>query len=121
MTHPTETPTAQRLDRTTFFGSADLRGAGMTLSGANLTCVFGSVLLDLREAALASAEVTLETFTLFGSVEVRVPASWRVITDVQPILGSASESGLPPALSEASPTLRVTGTVLFGSVELERF
>lgn len=121
MTTPIPTSTPGRLDRTVFFGSADLQGAGMTISGANLSCIFDSVRLDLREAAQAAAEVTLETFTLFGSVEVRVPASWRMVTEVQPILGSVEESGLPPALWEDSPTLRVTGTVLFGSVELERF
>lgn len=121
MTLPTQTSPSQHLDRTVFFGSADLQGAGMTISGANLSCIFGSVRLDLREAALAEVEVGLETFTLFGSVELRVPASWRVVMDVQPILGSAEERGSTPALTETSPTLRVSGTVMFGSVELERF
>lgn len=115
------TQSTQRLDQSVFFGSTDLQGAGMTISGANLSCVFGSVKIDLRAAELAAQEVKLELFTLFGSVELRVPASWRVVSDVQPILGSFGECGVPPALSEGAPTLRFSGTVIFGSVELERF
>jgi hypothetical protein len=115
------TQTGQRLDRTVFFGSADLQGAGMVLSGANLSCVFGSVRGDLRAAELAAQEVTLECFILFGSLELRVPASWRVMMDVRPLFGSADERGLPPTLEAGAPTLRVSGTVIFGSVELERF
>jgi hypothetical protein len=117
----TPSPTTQRLDRTVIFGGAYLRAAGMSVSGGNLSCVFGTVRIDLRGAALAAPEVKLEVFVLFGGVELRVPASWRVISDVQPILGSVEEGGGAPALSDASPTLRVTGTVIFGELELERF
>lgn len=115
------TQTAQRLDRTVFFGSTEVQGAGLTVSHANLTCVFGSARLDLRAATLAQPEVTLELFVLFGSLELRVPASWRVVTDVQPIFGSADERGVPPSLEDTPPTLRVRGTVIFGNADLERF
>jgi hypothetical protein len=115
------TAPAQRVDRTVIFGSAEVRAAGMHVSGGNLSCVFGSIRLDLREATLAAPEVKLEFFVLFGGVELRVPASWRVLSDAQPILGSVDEVGVPPALSDASPTLRLSGTVIFGELELERF
>jgi len=114
------TQTAERLDRTVFFGSAEVQGAGTALSGGSLTCVFGSAQVDLRAAELVG-EGTLELFVLFGSLELRVPASWRVVMDVQPIFGSAEEGGVPPSLGDAPPTLRVRGTVIFGSAELERF
>lgn len=115
------TNAAQRLERTVFFGSADVQGTGTALSGGSLTCVFASARADLRAATLAVEEVTLEIFVLFGSVELRVPASWRVVTDVQPIFGSAEERGVAPLLGDTPPTLRVRGTVIFGSIELERF
>jgi hypothetical protein len=54
------TPTNQRLGRTIFFGSAELQGAGMVLSSANLTCGFDSARLDLRSVELATPEVTYE-------------------------------------------------------------
>ncbi len=109
------------LDRTAVFGSVDVNGAGSALTGANITCIFGSAKVDLRAAEPIGAEAKLECFLLFGSRELRVPAAWRVVLDVQPFFGSADERGVTPALSPDAPTLHVSGTVVFGSVELERF
>ena len=92
----TQQPVADVLDRTAIFGSVDVQGAGLVASKANFTCVFGSV-----------------------KVELRVPAAWRVVMDVQPLFGDLKERGAPP--TPDAPTLRVRGTVLFGDAELERF
>ena len=115
------TPRPERLDRTAIFGSVDVNVAGLGVSGANLTCIFGSARIDLRAASLVGGAVNLECFVLFGSLELRVPASWPVVLDVQPFFGSSEERGVPPAFTADAPTLKVSGTVIFGSVELERF
>lgn len=109
------------LDRTAVFGSVDVNGAGSALTGANITCIFGSAKVDLRAAELTTAEAKLECFLLFGSLELRVPSSWHVVLDVQPFFGSADERGVAPALGPDAPTLHVSGTVIFGSALLERF
>lgn len=109
------------LDRSAVFGSVDVQGAGLVVSRANITCIFGSANVDLRAAELMGAEVGLECFILFGSLELRVPAAWRVIMDVQPFFGNVEERGAPPALEPGAPTLRIRGTVIFGNAELERF
>ncbi len=109
------------LDRSAVFGNVDVQGAGMVLARANLTCIFGSVKVDLRAAELASATVGLECFVLFGNLELRVPAAWRVVTDVQPFFGNVEERGVPPTPEPDAPTLRIRGTVVFGNAELERF
>ncbi len=111
----------ERLERTVFFGSADVQGTGLVVSHVNLSCVFGSARLDLRAATLAEPEVTVACFLLFGNLELRLPAAWRVVTEVQPIFGSTDERGVAAAPEPGAPTLRVRGTVLFGSAELERF
>lgn len=109
------------LDRTAVFGSVDGSGAGSAITGANITCIFGEAKVDLRAAELVGQEVKLECFLLFGSLELRVPAAWRVVMDVQPFFGSAEDKGVSPVLGTDAPTLKVQGTVVFGSVELERF
>lgn len=116
-----QTTAGERLERTLFFGSAEIQGAGRTLSGVNLTCIFGSARLDLRSTDLAGTEVRLEALLLFASVELRVPASWRVITDVQPLFGNIEERGVAPSVPTDAPTLRITGTVMFANLELGRF
>lgn len=115
-------PTSENaLDRSAVFGSVAVQGAGLVVSRANITCVFGSAKVDLRAAELMGAEVGLECFILFGSLELRVPAAWRVIMDVQPFFGNVEERGVPPAAEPGAPTLRIRGTVIFGNTELERF
>ena len=116
--HP---PSEHVLDRSAVFGSVDVQGAGLVVSRVNLTCVFGSAKVDLRAAELAGAEVATECFVLFGDIELRVPAAWRVIMDVQPFFGDVEERGAPPATEPDAPTLRVRGTVIFGDAKLERF
>lgn len=111
----------EQLEKTVLFGSAQMQGAGVTISKVETTCIFGELHIDLRSAKLEAAEVGLETMLLFGSVELRVPASWRVITDVQPLFGSVEERGVAPAVQEDAPTLRIGGTVVFASLTLERF
>ena len=109
------------LDRSAVFGSVDVQGAGLVVSRVNLTCIFGSAKVDLRAAELMSAEAELECFILFGGLELRVPAAWRVVMDVQPFFGNVEERGAPPAITPDAPTLRIRGTVVFGNAELERF
>lgn len=111
---------ADILDRTAVFGSVQVNGAGSAITGANITCIFGEAKVDLRAAELVG-QVKLECFLLFGSLELRVPAAWRVVMDVQPFFGSVEDRGASPTLGTDAPTLKVEGTVIFGSVELERF
>lgn len=63
----------ERLERTVFFGSADVQGTGLVVSHVNLSCVFGSARLDLRAATLAEPEVTVACFLLFGSLGYAFP------------------------------------------------
>lgn len=74
------------LDRTAVFGSVDVNGADSALTGANITRIFDSAKVDLRAAELIGAEAKLECL-LFGSLELRVPAFWRVVLDVQSFFG----------------------------------
>ena len=115
------TPRPEQLDRTAIFGSVNVNGAGLAVSGGAITCIFGEAEVDLRAASLVAGEVKCECFILFGNLELRVPASWRVVLDVQPFFGDVGERGVLPSFGADAPTLRVGGFVIFGSVELERF
>ena len=111
----------EELNRTAVFGSVDVNGTGLAVSGATITCIFGEAKVDLRAASLVGSEVKCECFILFGSLELRVPASWRVVLDVQPFFGNAEERGVSPSFAADAPTLKVSGFAIFGSALLERF
>jgi two-component system response regulator DesR len=85
--------TGERLERTVFFGSAVVQGAGLALSHANLTCVIGSAWLDLRAATLAEPEVTVECFLLFGSLELAAEVARSVPKTRVVILTTFARSG----------------------------
>ncbi len=80
--------------------------------------VFGSVELDLNEAMLETAQVTIQANAVFGSVVLYVPDDITVSTGGTGVFGEYS--GLHESPSPDRPHLTVTGLALFGSVEVKR-
>jgi predicted membrane protein len=58
--------------------------------------VMGSCAIDLRDASIVSPhEPVLEVFAMWGSIEVRVPTDWTVVSHVDPIMGGYEDSTRP--------------------------
>ena len=83
--------------------------------------VMGSVVLDLRDADLAD-EVTIYANAVMGSVEIIVDARTAVVLEGVPIMGGFDEhrSRVPLEIGPDSPTVRVKGFALMGSVDVRR-
>ena len=56
----------------------------------------------------------------FGSVERYVPSHWRVIDDLNSSLANAEVSRKLQSNDADAPTIRVTGSVSLGNVEVKR-
>ena len=83
--------------------------------GGEAVAVFGSLALDLREAALAGGAARLDVTAVFGGVELKVPPGWRVNRhNLTAVLGSVEQSRQEPAPEQATGELTLTGTVLLG-------
>ena len=69
--------------------------------------LFGTIVLDLREARLAGPEVELDIYNLFGTVTVIVPAGVQL--DVEGGGAFASQVIEPPSMSppDGAPRLRI--------------
>ena len=74
----------------------------------------GGIAVDLREAKLAP-DAQLELGSLFGGIALRVPAGWRVESDVRSLAGGAAVD-VPEPDDPNAPTLRVTGFSAFGGI-----
>ncbi len=87
--------------------------------GGDITAIFGSAELDLRDALLEGESVVLENFVMFGGAEIRVPENWDVRVQATAIFGGIDNKSTP-ASSEAQnrPVLILSGLVLFGGVEV---
>lgn len=103
-------------------GEQRREGAWVVPSLYTATAIMGNVLLDLRQAAFATPEVTVACSVLMGEVKIRIAPDVTVIDEVTTILGESrqrSSRDLPP-VPYGGPVLRVRGTVVMGEVRIER-
>jgi len=100
-------------------GSVERKGRWVVPTNLTARAFWGSLVLDFREASLAAGITTLDIRATMASVELILPPSLAIDVDVSSIMGSCEERHRAPV--EADPTrpfLRVTGTVIMGSVEI---
>jgi hypothetical protein len=115
--------------------SADLiperRGAVAFLSSTNrdgdwilprlfrVVSFMGNVELDLTNVRLGPGESEIEIRCMWGNVEITAPPDIRVEVDGQPFIGVFEVARkVPSTLSPDAPLLRVTGSVVMGSVTI---
>ena len=116
--------TADVLEAVAIFGGTERRISSQTFKGGRATSIFGGVELDFRDANIEGDEATLDVNCIFGGVEIRVPDAWIVDSRSIPVLGGYSDktrlsaSAPQEQTSEKIKTLIVTGTVIFGGVEI---
>jgi hypothetical protein len=84
--------------------------------------LMGSVVVDLREAQLAAQHTQVNASAIMGEVKIIVPAHMHVVLDGTPIMGEFSQARdkTPAELGPGSPTVRVRGMALMGSVTVQR-
>jgi hypothetical protein len=103
-----------------FFGSVERRGAWIAPDRISVSAVFGSSVIDFREARFSSNSVTLDVRAIFGSLEVIVPPQLAVECDGSSIFGSIESHGGGAAIADPDrPVLRIVGTALFGSIDVQ--
>lgn len=86
--------------------------------GGDANAIMGGVELDLRNAQIKDGEeAVLDTFALWGGVEITVPENWRVVGQVMPLMGGFENK--TRASGASGPVLIVKGTAVMGAVEVK--
>lgn len=103
------------------FGTDERRVTGSRFTGAELVAVFGDALLDIRGVTVRAPPVIVESVSVFGDAEIRVPKEWDVQLEVLNIFGETTDRR--PARegtgeNDGEPDLIVTGVSLFGDIEI---
>lgn len=111
-----------KLHESTVFGSINKRVQTQQFEGGKVEAVFGSVELDLTEAAISTPDrrVKLKADAVFGGIEITVPRTWRVQMRTSAVLGGCDDRTIPPR-PEAGvepPTLILTGAAVFGGIQI---
>ena len=100
-----------------WFGSLERHGAWVVPAELSVSPVFGSAVIDFREARFAAQTITLDAHVVFGTLEVIVPPQLAVECEGSSIFGSIESHGGTVADPER-PLLRIIGTALFGTIEV---
>lgn len=105
------------------FGSSERRITSKNFQGGKLAAVFGEVILDLRQADIAGDEAVIHADAVFGSVQIRVPAAWDVVTRGTAVLGSFGDATRSTDVEDTTVSnkkkLIVRGGAVFGEVEIK--
>lgn len=107
----------EELSMTALFSSRELRLEGEVFHGAIINSVFGGVKLDLDEAIIQS-DVRIDIMSIFGGVDIWVPANVNVVVNSMPIFGGVSNKSRNHAAPNA-PTIYIRATCIFGGVDIK--
>ncbi|HEX6336111.1 MAG TPA: DUF1707 domain-containing protein [Jiangellaceae bacterium] len=102
------------------FGGVSRRGQWVVPAHYRVKAVFGGVDLDLREARLESAEVTIESKAVFGGVSIVVPPDVTVVMEGTGVFGGFGGDAEDVQPAPGAPVVRVTGKAVFGGVAVMR-
>jgi hypothetical protein len=101
-------------------GSVERRGTWIVPRNLTTRVFWGNAELDFREASLGAGVTTLDVRVTMGSLEIIVPPSLATDVDVSSFMGSVeARHRAPDEPDPARPLLRVTGSVVMGSVEVK--
>lgn len=85
--------------------------------GGDLTAIMGACEIDLRNAAI-NGEATIDVFTMWGGIEIRVPENWTIESRVMPLLGGVEDKTRAPQGASAH-RLILRGFAIMGGVEVK--
>lgn len=121
-TERTETD-EDKIDISAIFAAPKIKVNSAKFLGGRITAIFGGANVDLRESKLAEGTNYLETVSIFGGSELRIPSEWNVIDNSFSMFGGVSDSRSPiPKLEDRTGTGRtliIKGISLFGGNEIK--
>jgi predicted membrane protein len=115
-----EKVSADELRRAVTMGGLSLVVDSQQFKGGELRATMAEVKIDLRRAALAGGEVTLDLALVMSGVELRVPPSWQVVNDVSPMMGAVEDQTEPrPDGAGVQQRLLLRGNITMGAVTIK--
>jgi predicted membrane protein len=90
--------------------------------GGDISNVFGGTELNLSQADFED-KAALEITQVFGGTKLLVPTHWEIRSELVTIVGSVEDKRNIPLQTSGEPkkTLVLTGTTVFGGIEIKSF
>jgi|LakMenE01Jun11ns_1017448.scaffolds.fasta_scaffold9897541_2 predicted membrane protein len=103
------------------FGGVERNIISKDFKGGKVNCVFGGAEINLMQADIQGT-VTLEMNAVFGGIELTVPASWKVITEVSAVMGGVQDKRtMSNDMANTEKILVLKGAAVFGGIEIKSF
>lgn len=101
-----------------FMAGVQRRSTATDFRGGDANAIMGGVELDLRDARIQPGqEVIIDTFAMWGGIDIRVPADWRVVSEVMPLMASYEDK--TTGKDAGGPVLVVRGVAIMGGIEVK--
>lgn len=115
-------PVVGHASSTAIMGDCKRRGVWQVPAHHAAFSLMGSITLDLRQAVLSARETVINASAIMGDVKILIPAHMHAVVEGTPIMGDYGQGKDKVAadLGPDSPTVRVRGLALMGSVQVVR-
>jgi hypothetical protein len=101
------------------FSGVERHISGADFRGAQCTAVFGGCKIDLRDAQIQGREAVLNTYAIFGGVEIWVPEDWEVVNHGVVLFGGMDDHRRRPPKGPDTKTLILDGATIFGGTDVK--
>lgn len=96
------------------FSEVRKEGAWVPARKISLFVMFGSALLDLREAALPPGGIEIDADVIFGEAKILLPPGIGAQVDCSAVMGTAEDKSRPGV--PGAPVVRVRGGAFMGGI-----
>jgi predicted membrane protein len=115
-TDPPKTPA----DVSAIFATSKRAITAKNFKSARLEAIFGEVGFDLTRAEIEGDEAAIQADAVFGACVIRVPMTWHISVRGSAVMGEfIDKTRQQPVEGPGVKTLIVTGSAVFGSVEVK--
>ena len=100
------------------FSGQEIKFDGEKFNEADLTTIFGGIECDLRNAVI-ERDVLINTFSLFGGIDIFVPQNVKVKIKSSSIFGGVDKKRVVNLEQSDSHTIYINATCIFGGVDIK--
>jgi predicted membrane protein len=108
------------IDETNIFSGSKHRVINQVFKGGKVSNIFGGTEIDLSHATLAEGQTELAIDCIFGGITLIVPDDWKVVLNINAVMGGFSDKRLKIGQSsDTGKVLVIRGSAIFGGGEIK--
>lgn len=108
------------LDSTAIFGGSHKKIVTKNFRGGDVTSIMGGTEIDFSQADI-NGTVVLDVTQIMGGTKIIVPPHWEVRTQVSAVFAGFEDKRQQPAVINPDKVLILSGTSIFGGIELRNY